>query len=362
MTNLEIVEKTSKILMDNTDWREAYERYANGINKNEEQHCNASKFIKKKLPKNIGLLRIYSCINLVQKKTVEYDLRIYGQSVGSLKIQLNKSNTPTKAFIKITPVQEKNNLEHLNLKTKANPKRKPYEWESKEAQEIISSFVKYNGKDANMHSNEHKLETLVLHDLAKKQTKDGKALTYIQPVKLGNIGFFQMRTPLSASRHTPDYPKYAMRTDGAAIGGGIDILARIMHKDNQWRLAIVELKDENNSKEPQHIVMQQALVYSTFIAHLLRDKKCGNKWYNIFRNQEKEAVLDEKKTIDIDVITMMPPRIIGKSDTNVEGELNPISVPDINVTLHPATIYIDTDPNISEINSISGSLLETKKL
>ena len=71
---------------------------------------------------------------------------------------------------------------------------------------------------------------------------------------------------------------------------------------------------------------------------------------------------EKNRTINIDVITMMPPRIIGKSDTNVEGELNPISVPDINVTLHPATIYIDTDPNISEINSISGSLLETKKL
>ena len=45
-----------------------------------------------------------------------------------------------------------------------------------------------------------------------------------------------MPTPLSASKKDIKYVR---------IGGGIDILARIKHKDNNVRLCVMELKDEN---------------------------------------------------------------------------------------------------------------------
>ena len=363
MRNEEIVKIAGEKLLTHDDWCEAYTRYAENIKAKEEVFNNVTKILKKKLPRRMGYLRLYSSINLAQKKPVEYDLRIFGQSVGSLIVRFNK-DSKYQIFLKITPKHEKNNEKHLKIKTKANPKRHPYPWDSKDAKDILNTFVKYNGEGANMHSSEHKLETLVLHDLNKTLKKKEKILTYIRPVMLGELGFFQMRTPFGASKHgTEDYPLYSMR-DGAACGGGIDILARIQHKDNSWRLAIIELKDDNLKRESQPIVMQQALVYATFIAHLLRCNKCGDDWYNIFRNQEKGIQLSKKKgKIKIDVITMMPPIPLNKRGQPIyeEGELDAIDVPDKEVTLYPATIYIDADVKKSLIRSISGTLTEDKK-
>ena len=365
MTNEEVVKIASKKLISNVDWRKAYTRYAEGINAKKYIFVEVMKILKKKLPQRMGLLRIYSSINLAQKTSIEYDLRIFGQSVGSLIIRFDKNNDP-QLFLKITTKQENNNDIHLGLKTKANPKRKPYPWDSEEAKQIIDIFTKYNGENANMHSNEHKMETLILHDLNKKLKKQGKKLTYVRPVMLGELGYFQMRTPFGASKHrTKDYPKYCMRDNGAASGGGIDIFARIQHKDSSWRLAVIELKDGNTSTESQPIVMQQALVYATFIAHLLRCEECGNMWYNIFRNQGKEVLLNEKNDkIKIDVITMMPPIPLNKRGQYIynEGELNAIDVPGIEgVTLYPYTAYIDADLNKSLIKNISGTLNNDKK-
>lgn len=257
----------------------------------------------------------------------------------------------------------------MNLETKANPPRRLYKWDSEEAQTIFSSLINYSGKDAKMHSEEHKLETLVLTDLAKKHKKSGKEgnkrLTCIRPVVLGDVGFFQMRTPFKASKHSDkDYPKYSMSKKGAASGGGIDILARVQHKNCKWRLAIIELKDDNKRSESQPIVLQQALVYATFIAHLLRDKDCGDAWWNLFRNQDKDVLLDDKKEIAIDVITMMPPIPCDKKGNPIyeECEMRPIPVPYIqNVTLYPSTIYIETNDSKSNIERTFGTLIEDKR-
>ena len=268
--------------------------------------------------------------------------------------------------LKISSEKAKHNKEYLNIETKANPPRKPYAWDSEEARKIWNVFVNFKGEDIKTHSNEHRLETLVLSDLAKGHISDGKVMTSIQPVMLGSIGFFQMRTPLSASNHKiADYPKYSMREDGAACGGGIDILARIVHKKEVgWRLVIIELKDQNKKSEPQPEVMQQALVYATFIAHLLRDKESGNLWYNIFRDQKEDKFLDEKKELKIDVISMMPPIPYNKKGKPLyeEGEMDPISVPNIpNVTLYPHTVYIDADLQKFKIKNVNGTLIDDKK-
>ena len=193
-----------------------------------------------------------------------------------------------------------------------------------------------------------------------------KKLTYIRPVILSGKGFFQMKTPFSASKHNAkDYPVYSMRDNGAANGGGIDILARVAHNDGSWRLAVIELKDENKKGESQPVVMQQALAYATFVAHLLRDPDCGDFWWNIFRNQDDERALDENKELKIDVVTMMPPIPVDKNQKPIydEGEMQPIKVPGVpNVTLYPSTIYIDADLENSRINNVYGTLIDEKKV
>jgi hypothetical protein len=368
MTNEEVVRITSEKLISHNEWRKAFKRYSDGISSNKNIYKGTAFFLKKELPSNMGNLRIYSSINLAQQSSVEYDLRIYGQSVGAIVIK-NKGDKNYELFLKIKKTHEVNNKKHLNLETKANPPRRLYKWDSEEAQTIFSSLINYSGKDAKMHSEEHKLETLVLTDLAKKHKKSGKEgnkrLTCIRPVVLGDVGFFQMRTPFKASKHSDkDYPKYSMSKKGAASGGGIDILARVQHKNCKWRLAIIELKDDNKRSESQPIVLQQALVYATFIAHLLRDKDCGDAWWNLFRNQDKDVLLDDKKEITIDVITMMPPIPCDKKGNPIyeECEMRPIPVPYIqNVTLYPSTIYIETNDSKSNIERTFGTLIEDKR-
>ena len=166
MTNEEVVKITSEKLVSQNEWRIAFKRYSEGINSNKNIYKETASFLKKMLPSNMGAIRIYSSINLAQQPSVEYDLRIYGQSVGALVIK-TKENKNYELFLKIKKKHEENNRKHLNLETKANPPRKPYSWNSEEAQTIFSSLINYNGKDAKMHSEEHKLETLVLTDLAK---------------------------------------------------------------------------------------------------------------------------------------------------------------------------------------------------
>ena len=364
MTNEEVVRITSEKLISHNEWRKAFKRYSDGISSNKNIYKGTAFFLKKELPSNMGNVRIYSSINLAQQSSVEYDLRIYGQSVGAIVIK-NKGDKNYELFLKIKKTHEVNNKKHLNLETKANPPRRLYKWDSEEAQTIFSSLI----KDAKMHSEEHKLETLVLTDLAKKHKKSGKEgnkrLTCIRPVVLGDVGFFQMRTPFKASKHSDkDYPKYSMSKKGAASGGGIDILARVQHKNCKWRLAIIELKDDNKRSESQPIVLQQALVYATFIAHLLRDKDCGDAWWNLFRNQDKDVLLDDKKEIAIDVITMMPPIPCDKKGNPIyeECEMRPIPVPYIqNVTLYPSTIYIETNDSKSNIERTFGTLIEDKR-
>lgn len=369
--NEDIVKITSEKLCTNTNWRIAYKRYADGINENKTLLIEAADYLNKFLPKDMGLIRIYSSINLAQKSSnlarkssVKYDLRIYGQSVATLIVQFDKYKNK-KVFLKIDTEQESKNETHLKIKTPASPLRRPYEWESTEAQVILSTLISFDGKGAAMHSEEHKLETLVLSDLAKKHIKDGKKLPFIRPVILGGLGFFQMRTPFGASNHnSKDYPKYSMRQGKAASGGGIDILARIQHDNGKWRLAVIELKDGNDKKEPQPLVMQQALVYATFIAHLLRDESCGNSWYNIFRNRENEVVLKEETELHIDVITMMPPIPFNKNKEPIydEGKMDQIIVPNIpKVILHPSTIYIDAELETSKIKKVYGSLIDDKR-
>lgn len=345
----QIVTNAATVLGKQSDWRVAFSRYADKIIAASDVYKKASKALKQQLPKEMGLLRIYSSIALVQRsqKSAYFDLRIYGQSVGGLVFKNGI------LYLSISAKQEQNNYTHLHIETVANPPHKPYPMDSEDAQKIIKTFTGYDGAQAEMKSREHQYETLILHDLVQTASRS-KRITYCRPVMLGEYGFFQMRTVFAASKHQPIY---VMR-DGAAMGGGIDILARIQHKDGKWRLAVMELKDENKPNESQPVVMIQAMIYATFMGYLLRDADCGEKWWNLFRNQDDKRSVKNK--IDIDVITVMPTDAKGQLP---EAEMKiEIPIPGIdNVTLHPYSLYVDADLKESTIKKISGTLCDEKK-
>jgi len=79
-----------------------------------------------------------------------------------------------------------------------------------------------------------------------------------------------MPTYIKASNHKKPETGY----------GHIDILARV-GRGKGTNLCIMELKDENNSKEPPGDVVKQALAYATFIRELLRSD-CGKAWWRLF--------------------------------------------------------------------------------
>jgi hypothetical protein len=174
-------------------------------------------------------------------------------------------------------------------------------------------------------SKEHRLENFLLNEFGKNASFT-KKLCNIQPVRLSGA-FFQRPTPLAASTDV----KYAN-----ADGGGIDILARIRHRNGEVRLCVMELKDENNPAEPPAKVMKQALAYATFLARLLNSES-GEQWYKIYGFKGKMP-----RPITIHVVALMPK---GAGEENFETE------PEIQVgkttQLKLCSLYFDENYNFS---------------
>lgn len=329
MDNRTIVENVSRILSEpgnNEKWEKAYVRYADGINENSMRYDRARKLFR--LPKP---MYAYSSISLASS-TRKYDIRAYGQSIGSIQV---KDGIP---YLDVPEMKAKKTEEYFRLPCSSIEQK---DWSSsKEAAKFRALFR--NWEYRKLKSEEHSIENLLLAEFAKGRRSDNKMLCNIKPVQLSNC-FFQLTTPLKASTHAPSF---SMNDRGGATGGGIDMLARVKHSPAETRLAIIELKDENNKDEPQKEVMLQALSYATFIAYLLRSKS-ADKWWNLFGFSGRVP-----KSLDLDVITLMPK---GNSE---EGEKDAIAIKPLNVTLNPMTLYYEID---SEHNLLgfSGTLIES---
>lgn len=151
-----------------------------------------------------------------------------------------------------------------------------------------------------------------------------------------------MPTPLKASNHDPEYANHA--------GGGIDILARVIHKKGEKRLCVIEIKDENIKNEPQSDAMLQAISYATFISCLLQSKS-GNEWWNIFKNPQNPKSTDKQlpEHLYIDVVTLMP-----KTKVQEKEILGPIEINELHTTFECHSLYYDEE-------KLKRSLLETRK-
>ena len=333
MTNEEVVKVTLKLLADNKEWESRYNGYAKAILKNSDKYGRRSRKFHINSP-----LYIYSSITKVKNdsSTCTYDLRFAGQSVGSIAV-----NKEGQVYLTVTDEQAKYASLHFDF-TDAKGLKK-VEWKSPAAIDFRQFFEEQlSTKETKIHSQEHRIENWMLAEFNKRTRAEGKKLCNIQPVKLGEK-FFQLATPLSASKHG-EIPKYSCEN-----GGGIDILARVNHTNNKRdnRLAVIELKDENKPNESQAMTLQQSLVYATFLANLLRSDR-GNDWWHIFGRSK-----DVPKILHIDAVTLMPDE--GASE---EGCLDEIVIKDINVILHPHTLYYKRDKD-GNPDSFSGTLKES---
>lgn len=335
MTNEEIVTKAKQLLEKEENrqiWEKAYKQYAVGIIKNSSAYKDNAKLFQVNKP-----LVAYTSISKVTSngKTTNYDLRFAGQSVGEVLVNNGE------VFLHVSkPQAERAKKDFGFIESKAFKD----EWHSKDAINFRSFYnTKKSTDKTKVHSKEHRIESFLLKEFSKTSSEN-KKLCYIQPVKLGGNFFFQQATPLQASDHKPSF--------SGATGGGIDILARVTHRNGKSRIAIIELKDENKRSESQKDVMTQALTYATFVAYLLRSES-GRDWWNIFRENFKEEK-DVPEKIDLDVITLMP------EGTSEEGDLAEIRIPEVNATLHLYTLYYTKDAN-GNPDSFSGTLIKDIK-
>lgn len=270
------VETTNKLLSDNIEWINRYKNYAKKIARNQPIHKNGrTKF------RIFSPFYLYTSIsNLLKDNVLNYDLRFLGQSVALIKIKQGA------VIITTNKNKDSSNKKYFDIDV---PLR-DVKWNSYIANKFRSEFNKC--RSVRGHSKEHKIESALLSEF-KGNIKSQKALYNIQPVLLAK-SFFQMATPIKASLSEIKY--------AGAKGGGIDILARVRHKDNSIKLCVMELKDEYTNSEPPPKVMNQAIAYATFIANLLRSES-GNNWYKLFGFKGN---VPEILTIDVSIVMPYP--------------------------------------------------------
>ena len=243
-----------------------------------------------------------------------------------------------KIKLQILNGNSKNGIKDLKLN-----KDKPVDWYGQDAT-YFRSFFKKLSEDTKTKSPEHTVESWLLKEF-RKSNSQSKALCYIQPVLLHGQ-FFQMPTPIKASTHAPEYEKQ--------FGGGIDILARVVKKNGQRRLCVMEIKDENTNSESQRKAMEQAVTYATFISTLLSEDK---EWWEFFSGHKQKTGRSHLNKNNIDVVTIMPSTT--EERETFEGE---VEVDNTEIKLHCYSLYYDKNEFITNKRFIfSGSYPETLK-
>jgi hypothetical protein len=335
-----IIQDTLKFLENETEWEERYKGYI--------EQLSVRRNLSRRPFNTPCECMLYSSIS--QYSGYNYDLRFLGQSIATIVV--NQETNAVTLYPKSTNCCFEKYKDH-----NFQPSENGYSWQQKKAKEFRSFFKEYyhTPHGTRLKSPEHKLENLVLKELSKRSGQE-KALPNIRPITLYNL-FFQMPTPLAASKHKE------VKFTGHH-GGSIDIMARAIRRNGEYRLCVMELKDQNKKSESQADAMKQAVVYATFIAKLLRSES-GEKWWNFFMGHtqgtnDSQTISAMPSTLDIDVVTVMPK---GNSATWAEEDL-PIQTDSAQLiaTLHCYTLYYDEDTyNKSQQFLFSGSYPEQLK-
>lgn len=286
-----IIEMTKETLK-NEEWKERYSGYIASILPYESNSENSA--IKQAIKKfNVpGQFTLHMSVSKAKEATeskVEFDLRFHGHNVALLKVSKEKVELKICGNKDIISAIRKNNS--TDAQYLENLIDKQCDWISDKAanfRKIYANLEKEIGesKTALTRNKEHELESTLLKNFSKTSSCE-KIICNIQPVTmLQKSLFFQMPTPLKASRAKNGIIEYSYEN-----GGGIDILARIGGGNGTY-LAIIELKDKFETSEKPEDAISQAIAYATFIRELLRSDS-GKKWWNFF-GFDRELPCEEK--------------------------------------------------------------------
>ncbi|MFH0847143.1 MAG: hypothetical protein V1894_03690 [Chloroflexota bacterium] len=257
-----IIENTQKLLRENTEWQTRWAGFATDI-------CSNKKLIEsiRSSFREWSPLYVYVTTTSAKNapKSIGFDLRYMGQAVAKLTGNKDGNHKLSTKYTK-SKSYDKSNLDNFGC----NLRLSNVDWRGDEATEFRNYFNKRKGRrEGNRSNDEHRLESLILTEFFKTESKD-KALLNVQPVTPIKNVRFPMPTNIKASNHKKVEIGY----------GHIDILTRV-GRGRATHLCIMELKDVNKSTEPPKDTVKQAVAYTTFIRELLRSDS-GKLWWKLF--------------------------------------------------------------------------------
>ena len=215
---------------------------------------------------------VYITIGEAKKTSgnVAFDLRYLGQSVGTII-----AGDAGEVALFITSAQAAKNLRDFGdgspeADILAAALRTP--WDGGSAAKFRGYFRKRRPRrsGASSGNEEHRIESALI---AAFDGGGGKSIPLIMPVMLPNLNCrFPMTTGITASEHGNPRPGR----------GGIDILTRT-GKGRGTYLTVIEVKDQNTSREEPEAALRQAAAYAVFLRRLLRSGKDGSAcWWRLF--------------------------------------------------------------------------------
>lgn len=293
MNIIESIVATQKVLTFNREkWEKKYSEYLKGTIRQKQVIAERRSRFKK-----WGALNVYSSIGKAYKNSSSFDIRYLGQSVGEISV-----NDREDVYLNITEEHDSRSRKYFAGYPKAIMPGK-HKWTSPTAAAFRRFFSQSVGKQGHP---EHRFENMLLKQFNKNCGKD-KSITQIQPVTLVKDVFFQMPTPLTASK---DRIKYSENGKG-----GIDILARY-----------------KSSEGPDRVILQ-ALAYATFVVELIKTEY-GDLFWDLCKIRNPQ----NRKLINVSILMPDP------NDNSIPSFAgDEIAVPDSDIRFKLHYMYFDKE-------------------
>lgn len=268
----DFAEQAQKLLRSDTQWQAAYAGYARKLLDAKGEMAAKRKTMGKQ--EDMGLLYCYTTMGAIEgSEDFDFDLRFLGQSVGRVKVE---NGTP---LLRVEKKQEESSRKYYGYDAGRISRE---DWNAGGNAVKFRDFYRAAGEDMNKfpRQKEHMVESALFSELEKKMGAT-KALKGIQPITCIPDVRLHMRTALAASKAAQGLLK--LSPDGK--GGDIDVFCRRhgygLVPVNRSRLTVIEVKDKNETDEPFHLAIKQAIAYAVFIRELARSQ-CGPSWMELW--------------------------------------------------------------------------------
>lgn len=246
-------------------WQERYASYASTLlaDANRDKVKKATKAFRIPEP-----LFPYITIGKVMEsgKAVNFDLRYLGQSVGTIKVE------DRKVTLHVSEKKSQTSCRDFGYDVGTisgedwSTGKKAFQF-----REFYRGLLECTDKFPSQH--EHMVESALFSEL-EKTIGAQKQLKQIKPIFYEDVRI-HMKTALMASKASHDICEVS-----DSSGGDIDVFCR-RRIGNRSRLTVIEVKDQNESRETFHLAIKQAIAYAVFIRELARSE-AGESWMKLW--------------------------------------------------------------------------------